>query len=262
MTGNVNVEDVVRHAHQLGELVGLSLRSVNNCPMELNLRPTSVVNAQRIAARRPYLVAAGLCLLLALAGWWLYFLRAAAIKEKVLGDVNTQVSTMQGFESRFKKISGDINSVAAISAPLGQAVDDRQAWARIIGELNSKLPPKYIWITSLEPTVGGKPVVLGDPNRPLGAGPSGYGTPAPAKPGAAKVPAMDGLRVKGLYLYNEAKGDRVVSDYVANLASSSFFKLDTANEKTIILNRAPQNQTEWAFEYELQLNLAHPIPLQ
>ena len=89
-----------------------------------------MVNAHRIAARRPYLVAAGLCLLLALAGWWLYFLRAATIKESVLGGINTQVTTMQGYEGRFKKIGTDINNIAAVSAPLGQAVEDRQFWAR------------------------------------------------------------------------------------------------------------------------------------
>lgn len=264
VTGNVNVEEVVKHAHQLGELVGLSLRSVNNCPMELNLRPTSVVNAHRIAARRPYLVAAGLCLLLALAGWWLYFLRAATIKEEVLGGVNTQVATMQGYEGKFKKIGSDINNVAAVSAPLGQAVDDRQFWARVINELNTKLPEKYIWITSLEPTSGGKPLMLGDPSKPLGTGNSGYTPPTgPAKPGApaAKGPAIDGLRVKGLYLYNDAKADRVVSDYVTNLSQSPLFKLDK-EQKNIIKNRAQQTQTEWAFDYELQLTLAKPMPIQ
>ena len=264
VTGNINVEDVVRHAHQLGELVGLSLRSVNNCPMELNLRPTSVVNAQRIAARRPYLVATGLCLLLALAGWWLYFLRAATIKQSVLGGVNTQVSTMQGLEARFKKTGTEINTVAAVSAPLGQAVDDRQFWARIINELNLRLPDKYIWITDLQPTSGGKPVNLGDPNKPLVTGTTNNTAPIPARgaAAAAKVPAIDGLRVKGLYLYNEAEADRVVSDYVANLAKSPLFKLDMRNQKDIIKNRAQQTQTEWAFDYELQLNLAKPLPIQ
>ena len=267
VTGNVNVEDVVKHAHQLGELVGLSLRSVNNCPMELNLRPTSVINAQRIAARRPYLVVAGLCLLLALAGWWLYFLRAANIQSGVLDTVNSQVSTMQGFENKFKGIGTDINNIAATSAPLGQLVDDRQFWARTISELNAKLPDKYIWITQLEPTIGGKAVALDDPNKSLtGGGPGGYTPPAAAKPGAtpaaAKVPMIDGLHVKGLYLYNDARRDQVVSDFLANLAKSDQFKLDPNNQKVNLLKRDPQNETEWAFEYELQLPLAKPLALQ
>ena len=264
VTGNVPVDDVVKHAHQLGELVGLALRSINTCPMELNLRPTSVVNAQRIAARRPYLVAAGLCLLLALAGWWLYFQRAAAIESGVLDELNTRVTTMQGFQTRKEGIDKDINNIAAVSAPLGQVVDDRQFWPRAINELNQKLPEKFIWITLMEPTINGKPVVLGEPSRSLAPGSSSVSAPAvPPKPGAPapKGPMIDGVHVKGLYLYNDIKRDQVVSDFVANLRSSNIFKTD-GPEKSIILKRDPQTPTDWAFEYELQLPLKTPLPLQ
>ncbi len=137
VTPNVNVEEVVKNAHQLGELVGLSLRAINNCPMELNLRPTSVINAQKIAARRPYFIAAGACLLLALAGWWLYFMRAADIQNGVLTGINTKVATMRGFEDRFTKTKADIARIAASAAPLTQLTEDRQFWPRVINELNA-----------------------------------------------------------------------------------------------------------------------------
>ncbi len=42
LTSRVPVDEVVKNAHMLGEFVGLRLRSVNTCPMELNLRPASV----------------------------------------------------------------------------------------------------------------------------------------------------------------------------------------------------------------------------
>ena len=262
VTGNVNVEDVVKNAHQLGELVGLSLRSVSTCPMELNLRPLTVVNAQKIAARRPYLVAAGVCLLLALAGWWLYFSRAAGIQEGVLNTVNEKVATMQGFEQRFTSINNDIKAIAATSAPLTQAVDDRQFWARVISELNNRLPEKYVWITLLEATTtaNGKavPVALGDPTKPLAVASAGAAPAVPGRPGAVaapKGPTIDGLHVKGLYLHND-RHDQVASDYAANLAKSPFFKPD------IKINRTPENDKDWAFDYELQLTLAQPHPLQ
>ena len=267
VTPNVNVEEVVKNAHLLGELVGLGLRSVSNCPMELNLRPASVVNEQKIAARRPYLVMAGACVLLALAGWWLYFQRAASIQEGVLNGVNDKVSTMQGYEHRFQAITNDIKGIAATSAPLAQTVEDRQFWARVINELNVRLPEKYVWITLLEPTSGGKPIPMGDPTKPLGSVLTANGTPPPAptgKGGAANVPkgpAIDGLHIKGLYLHNDRR-DQVVSDYVANLAKSPFFKLDTKNESSIVRNRAQENDRDWAFDYELQLTLAQPHPLQ
>ena len=206
VTSNVNVEEVVHSAHLLGELVGLGLRSINNCPMELNLRPTSVVRAQRIASRRPYFVTAGLCLLLALAGWWLYFLRAANIQSDVLSEVNGKVAVMQGFESKFQKANADIQKINTVAAPLNETVEDRQFWAKIVNELNARLPEKYIWITSLQPTVpsGNKsvPLALGDASKPLGVSGSqcprrrrrgcqgGQGQRDRRHPGAGHVPAQ------------------------------------------------------------------------
>ncbi len=259
VTPGVNVEDVVKNAHQLGELVGLSLRSVSTCPMELNLRPATVVNAHRIAARRPYLIAAGVCVLLTLAGWWLYFQRAASIQESVLGKVNEEVTAKSNFERRFQSIASDMKGITATSAPLSQLVNDRQFWTRVISELNARLPEKYVWITLLEPTSGGKPVVLGDPAKPLGSGPNSASTPppGPVRPGAPvpQGPAIDGLHIKGLYLHND-RHDQVASDFAANLGKSSFFKPD------IKISRAPENDKDWAFDYELQLTLAEPHPLQ
>ena len=273
VTPNVNVEEVVKNAHLLGELVGLSLRAINNCPMELNLRPTSVINAQKIAARRPYFIAAGACLLLALAGWWLYFMRAATIQSGVLDQINTQVSTMRNYEDGFQKTQTDIARITANAAPLTQLVEDRQFWPRLINELNQKLPEKYVWITLLEPTVGGKPVVFGDPGKSLNAGAltGGATTPSapglPGRPGAApQGPMIDGVHVKGLYLVNPDQ-DRVVYQFATNLAKSdpahpSMFKLDMNNERSVIPNRDPQNDKDWAFAYELQLPLAQPQPLE
>ncbi|MDQ6622651.1 MAG: type IV pilus assembly protein PilM, partial [Verrucomicrobiota bacterium] len=41
----IRIAEVAQATHLLGELVGLALRSVTTCPMELNLRPASVVRA-------------------------------------------------------------------------------------------------------------------------------------------------------------------------------------------------------------------------
>jgi Tfp pilus assembly protein PilN len=260
ITENVNTEEVVKSAHLLGELVGLSLRGISNCPLELNLRPTSVVNAHKIAARRPFLIAAGACLLLALAGWGAFLWRSASIQGAVLADINTKVSSMKGYEERFNSVKKEIARLSANAAPLSETVDARQAWPRLLTELNARLPDKYIWITQLEPTVDGKPVMLDDPSHSLVPAGAGVSTPVKGKKTVAYVPAIDGLRVTGLYLYNKEKQDQVVSDFVSNLAKSPLFKLDK-NERSTILNRTPQNEINWAFPYELQLPLAHPLPI-
>ncbi len=262
VTPNVNVEDVVRNAHLLGELVGLGLRSINNCPMELNLRPSSVIRAQRIASRRPYFVTAGLCVLLALAGWWLYFLRAANIQSDVLTDVNAKVATMHGFEDKFTKASADIQRIATTAAPLGQTVEDRQFWTRVINDVNARLPERYVWITSFQPTIGGKPVPMGDPGKPLAATLPGAAPALPGRPGApaAKSPMIDGILVQGLYLHNPANNN-VVVEFVNNLAKSDLFSLNMQEPKSIYLENPGEDPRAWATPYRLQLTFKKGIPV-
>lgn len=264
LTPQVPVDDVVKNAHMLGELVGLSLRSVNTCPMELNLRPSSVVRSQKISARRPYFIMAGACLLLALAGWWLYFLRATTIQSQVLGKVAGQVQTMQGFESKVNNTSSEIAKVSNIADPLIQTINARQYWPELISEINYHQPERYVWVTLLEPTSGGKAVNIDDPSKPLGASTTSAAVTnnTPLKPGAkAAVPSIDGVHIRGLYLANDQQ-DQVVSEFVRNLAKSTFFKLDPRNENSIVTVRTPQDDKSWAFAYELQLPLKQPLPLQ
>ncbi len=72
----VNGEDAGKSAHVLGELVGLALRSVSDCPMELSLRPESVIRAESLSKRRPYILLSGISVLLAMAGFIFYYWHA------------------------------------------------------------------------------------------------------------------------------------------------------------------------------------------
>ncbi len=261
VTSNVPMEEVVRNAHLLGELVGLGLRSVNTCPMELNLRPTSVIQAQKVAARRPYFVAAGICLLLTLLGWWLYFLQATTIQSNVLGALHQKAASMGNYEKRDNAIKAEITKSKENLAPLLQTVDDRQFWTRTLSALNEALPEKYVWITQLEATSGGKPVNVADPARPLLA-PGAGGAPAPTggkAPPASKSPVIDGLHIKGLYFENP-QADVIVTTFANNLIKSGLFNIDKANPTSVIKNRTPQTAEAWAFEYEIQLPLTEPLP--
>jgi hypothetical protein len=86
-------------------------------------------------------------------------------------------------------------------------------------------------------------------------------TPTPsALPGRApNEPAIDGIFVRGLYLFNP-KQQEVVVDYFRNLTKSSFFKIDPNNQSRVIKPTTPNN-TDWAFPYELRLELKTPMKL-
>src|ERR1043166_6684282 len=83
--------------------------------------------------------------------------------------------------------------------------------------------------------------------------------PQPPPLRAPAAPAIDGLLVRGLYLFNP-KQQEVVVDYFKNLVSSPWFAIDPNNQAKVIRPTTPNN-TERAFPYDLRLDLKKPVPL-
>src|SRR5213594_1995005 len=52
----VNLEELARVAHALGEVVGLGLRNLAHCPVELNLMPESTLKWQAFNQKKPFFI--------------------------------------------------------------------------------------------------------------------------------------------------------------------------------------------------------------
>ncbi len=52
----VNLEELARVAHSLGEVVGLGLRNLANCPVEMNLMPESTLRWRTFNEKKPYFI--------------------------------------------------------------------------------------------------------------------------------------------------------------------------------------------------------------
>ncbi len=229
---------VAHSAHLLGELVGLALRSVTACPMELSLLPASVVRRQELERRRPFFIAAAACVVLAMLG-----------------------CSMRGAETQLDKLKKQITSLDSVATPLINATNDRDFWPQILEDLNARLPEADIWITELGATSGGK--LLGAGEKRVGETTPATAPPvsgAATKAAAAGTKSIDGILVRGLYLYNP-KQQEIVVDYLRNLASSPFFVVDPKTPERVIKSNSVPNDTDWAFPYELQLTLRKPVKL-
>ena len=252
--------EIARVSHLLGELVGLALRTTGNCPMELNLAPPSVRRAQELTRRRPYLILAAACLVLGLLGWSAYYFRAAHLKRHALERLQEKVERMRVVETQIEKVRREITALESVASPLLSAIHERNFWPQIIEDLNVRLPKQDIWITELVATSGGKLVGAIEAERAGGASTSS--TTSSRSPSSRKVlsePMIDGIFVRGLYLFNP-KQQEIVLDYFRNLVSSPYFKIDPNDQSRVIKPTTPNN-TEWAFPYELQLDLRTPLRL-
>jgi Tfp pilus assembly protein PilN len=164
-------------------------------------------------------------------------------------------------EAQLDKLKKQITALDNVATPLINAVNDRNFWPQVLEDLNTRLPEADIWITELAATSGGK--LLGAPEKR-----AGETTPPPpptapsstAKAGAAAGKMIDGILVRGLYLYNP-KQQEIVVDYLRNLAKSPFFVIDPKTPERVIVSNSVPNDMDWAFPYELQLTLRKPVKL-
>jgi Tfp pilus assembly protein PilN len=254
------MQDVARSAHLLGELVGVALRSVTLSPMELNLRPAIVVRRHDLEERQPFFIAAAACILLALLGWSAYYTRAAQVAHQTAQTLRQTNDTMHVAEGQLDKLKKQITALDNTATPLITAVNDRNFWPQILEQLNSRLPKSDIWITELAATSGGKLLGVAE-KRATETAPTP--SPAPAADAAARsatAAAIDGINVRGLYLWNP-KQQEIVVDYLRNLANSPLFTIDVKTPERVVKSNSVPNDTEWAFPFELQLTLRKPVKM-
>ena len=236
---HLNLEEVGRHAHTLGELVGLALRDAGSCPMELNLRPASVVKRHRLAKQRPFIIFAGVCALLAMVGWWLYFKQAADITAAVTAKVEAKSAPLKNIEERMNKAKADIKKQEETAAPFLQAIRERDYWTTVISDLNSRLPAEFVWITSFGPE------------------PAGADAPPPPKSGKGGDKPKETVRfmIRGLYAENP-RGPAVVDEFLKNLADSPYYEV-----KADELQRTVPDLSTWGWPYQFPIILKDPIKL-
>jgi hypothetical protein len=176
--------------------------------------------------------------------------------------IQDKIDTMHAAEVRLDKLKKQVATLDSSAAPLIDAVNARSFWLEILEDLNARLPKEDIWVTELIPTSGGKLVGV-EEKRQAELAPAGVPA-APAAPGKSNFvrssePAIDGLLMRGLYLFNP-KQQEVVVDYFRNLVGSPYFAIDPNNQARVIKPTTPNN-TDWAFPYELRLELKKPLKL-
>ena len=149
---------VAGRAHMLGEVVGCALRFVGNTPIEINVRPHSLVREQDLSRRKPLSGPrsdSARCWLRRAGGSILAMRRLSPGRR--LESVSADVNKLEAIARRFDALQAETKRLQETAAPLILAANERSAWAEILEELGSRLPPRFIWVTDLKPLSEGRP---------------------------------------------------------------------------------------------------------
>src|SRR5437867_730177 len=100
---SLNLEELAKVAHSLGEVVGLGLRNLAHCPVELNLMPKSSLKRQQFNQKKPYLVAAVFCLVLVVLPYGWFYGQVAEKKKAAVEYLTKQAEPLQRNEQTLNK---------------------------------------------------------------------------------------------------------------------------------------------------------------
>jgi hypothetical protein len=198
----VNLEDLARVAHSLGEVVGLGLRNLANCPVEMNLMPTSTLRWRTFNEKKPYFIFTLLSLVAVAGAVGFLFQKLAESKEKEINELTPQVEKLQHKSNDFKSAYARLGAATNEAGQITTWMEERYYWGDVLAELrraviraeddvkktlSAKKPgvETGIWIEQM--TMGNEQTAV---TRP-GANPAPNPNPAgnAASPGAASNPA-------------------------------------------------------------------------
>ena len=136
---HMNREELAKVAHSFGEVVGLGLRNLAHCPVELNLMPKSILQRQQLNQKKPYFAAAICSLILIVFAFGWFYQRVAAEKTKALQELQAKVDPLKRDEQALTRVMRDLTTAESDVDQYGAWMEQRFYWATLLSQLREAL---------------------------------------------------------------------------------------------------------------------------
>jgi cell division ATPase FtsA len=136
---SIDLEELAKVAHSFGEVVGLGLRNMAQCPVELNLVPKSIRKRQQLDQKKPYFIAAIFSLVLVVFAYGWFYDRVANIKAAALTEIETELQPLQTSLAQLEQHEARIQRTKSELDAFTGWINQRFFWADLLGELREIL---------------------------------------------------------------------------------------------------------------------------
>ena len=135
----VNLEELARVAHSLGEVVGLGLRNLAHCPVELNLMPESTLRWQAFNQRKPYFIATVFSLVLVAFAVGFLFEKLAQLKRSEISALEPKVQQIQSKNDSFRRVYSRLQAAQKDADQVASWLEQRYYWGDALAQLREVL---------------------------------------------------------------------------------------------------------------------------
>ena len=262
---SINLEELARVAHSLGEVVGLGLRNLAHCPVELNLMPESTLGWVQFNQKKPYLMAAAFSLVLVVFAAGYIFQRLSAINQNELQQLEDKIGPLQARSATFKRELGARDAARADAELVAGWIQNRYYWADTLSELHRILIqvearksadlnyPVGLWIERCE-TDPDASAAAGNA-QPYQGGNPGFRAAAPA-PAANNGASSIYLLCRGVDLTatNSSANRDIANEFINELHDSKLFDTPQLPDRF-------DTDPNGTFTFGMTLKLKRPLKL-
>ncbi len=232
----IPAEQIGAHACEMGQLVGLSLRAMHTCPIEINLLPPRAEEEKKFKRKQPIFAMAAAALLLTLLAWLFFYVRVTDLTRDILARINHRVTELAGVQTQLVKSETAVTSVKSKIDRLTALEAHRGIWRMLLGDISGALP-EGMWITRVKPVSA----LPGDP-------PSTEDSPA----GVVVV----GIEIEGMGYLDRIKSSEKIGEFRDQLRATSSF-----SDQTEISWQPPARPDASTLEFKILARLEAPQEL-
>ncbi len=135
----LDLEGLSAIAHTMGEVVGLGIRNLAQCPVNLNLMPKSHQSRVAFQQKKPYFISAVVSLLLVVFAYGFFYDRVRAAKARQLADITKELAPLKQKKQSLDSVIKAMNDSKALAEEQFAVVDSRVYWAQTLSKFRDML---------------------------------------------------------------------------------------------------------------------------
>jgi type IV pilus assembly protein PilM len=292
----LDLEELSKYAHSFGEVVGLGLRDLAHCPVELNLMPKSSIQRQEFAHKKPYLIASVFSLALVVFAIYLAETRIGEVRSRKLEEIKDPLARLTGLNQQLDTAIRGRTLLKTDADQMEELAHNRFYWIRLLTELRSVLINAEdataasfqaagitdtnvgVWVETFSPVLpngspfgtatgpGGGPAYGGTPREAMGSRyarlsglrPSQAPAVVVAPPGLGNVISTLSIVCRGVNRVDLSPSANAELAYTVlqNLTNNAFF-----SDKSALGNDIRMDEGSNTFSFSLTVQLKQPFKL-
>ena len=128
----VDVAELEKVGHTFGRIVGLAIREVANCPLEMNLMPGTARVQQDVDRKKPYFYGAAACLTAAVWAGVYFNITVNSAQEKEIGALDIAMEEYMGPHSAIENEVEKLENLKKEADQFDKWIGERFLWADVL----------------------------------------------------------------------------------------------------------------------------------